>query len=158
MLRLSSNTGDTGDIVQQALLNAFKHLKEHGIPSKGTFDPKGWIFTIAKHAFLKSLRKNNPSGKDLSIDNVSEEHPVFEIMDDYNLPPDMALELAETQRLLAELISQLPEPYREIIQLRVDDDLSTEEIAARLSMKPVTVRSYVHRAIKLLRQQKGLLE
>src|SRR5712692_154120 len=116
ILRLNSNITETEDIVQQALLNAFKHLKAHGVPSKGTFDPKGWIFTIAKRAFLKSLRRRNPSGQDLSIDDISEEHPVFEIEDRHNMSPEVALELSEEQRHLAELVSQLAEPYRTVIR------------------------------------------
>jgi RNA polymerase sigma-70 factor (ECF subfamily) len=159
VLRLSSNSDDAEDIVQQALLSAFKHLKAHGIPSKdSTFNSRGWIFTIAKRAFLKSLRRNNPSGRDLSIENVSEEHPIFAIVDDCNVPPDVVLELAETQRYLAELVSGIPEPYREIVHLRFLDDRSNEEIAVLLSMKPVTVRSYIHRGIKLLRREMVLLK
>lgn len=152
VLRLSGNIDEAEDIVQQALLNAFKHLKAHGIPSRGTFDPRGWIFTIAKHAFLKSLRGKNPSGQDLSIDGVSEEHPVFEIEDRYTVSPEVVLELAEARRHLTELVSQLAEPYRTIIRLRFLDDLTNDEIAARLEMKPVTVRSYIHRGLKMLRQ------
>ena len=157
VLRLSNNIDETEDIVQQALLNAFKHLKAHGIPSRGMFDPRGWIFTIAKHAFLKSLRGKNPSGQDLSIDDVAEEHPVFEIEDHYNVSPEATLELSETRKHLAELISQLAEPYRTIIHLRFLDNLANDEVAARLAMKPVTVRSYIHRGLKMLRQHMELL-
>ncbi|HKV57364.1 MAG TPA: RNA polymerase sigma factor [Ktedonobacteraceae bacterium] len=152
VLRLSSNSDEAEDIVQQALLNAFKHLKAHGVPSRGTFDPRAWIFTIAKRAFLKSLRRRNPFGQNLSIDNVSEEHPVFEIEDDYNVSPEAILEISEAQRYLAELVSQLAEPYRTVMRLRFHDDLTNEEIAAQLDMKPVTVRSYIHRGLKRLRQ------
>jgi len=158
VLGLGSNTHEAEDIVQQAFLNAFKHLKSHGVPSKGPFDPKGWIYAVAKYAFLKSVRRSNHARRDLSIDSLTEEHPVFEIVDECTVPPDEAVRIAEFRRQLAELVSQLREPYREIIRLRVFNDLSTKEIAARLSMKPVTVRSYIHRGIKALQKQKGLLE
>jgi len=159
VLQLSNHTADAEDIVQQALLDVFKNLKAQGVPSKGPFDPKRWIFTVAKNAFLKSLRKSNETGRDLSIDSVTEEHPVFDIVDDGNIPPDEVVVIAESQRNLAELVSKLREPFREIIWLRFFDDLSTEEVAARLSMKPGTVRSYIHRGIRLLRwayEDKGL--
>lgn len=151
--RLSNNPDEAEDIVQQALLNAFKHLRAHGVPTKGAFDPKGWIFTIARYAFLKSLRKGNSSGKDLSIDHVSEEHPVFELEDHYNLSPEMALELAEAQSRVVRHLNELAEPYRTIMRLRFLDDLANDEIAMQLAMKPVTVRSYIHRGLKMLRRR-----
>jgi RNA polymerase sigma-70 factor, ECF subfamily len=152
-LRLSGNVDNAQDTVQDALFNAFKFLKEHGIPDKkDTFDPKHWIFQITKHEFLKSLRKTLPPGKEIPISQAPENHPIFEIVDDRNVPPDVVLEIAENQKRVMELVNKLPEPYRTIIRLRYFANLSGAEIAARLVKKEVTVRTYIHRGIKLLRK------
>ena len=158
VMGLGSNTCDAENIVQEAFFCAFKHLKAHGMPSRGPFDPKGWIYTVARHAFLKSVRKSNRSRRDLSIESLTEEHLVFEIVDECMIGPDEMVQIAEAQRQLAELVSQLRQPYREVIRLRFFEGLSTEEIAVQLSLKAVTVRSHIHRGIKALQKQKGLLE
>ena len=153
VLRLGGHADNTQDIVQDALLNAFKALKEHGVPDKkDTFDPQSWIFQIARNEFLKSLRKFSAEGKETSISYAAEDHPVFEIVDDRNIPPDVALELAESLKNMEELVNKLPEPYREIIRLRFFDGRSNTEIADQLKMKEVTLRTYVHRGLKLLRK------
>ncbi len=152
VLKLGCHPDHAQDIVQEALLSAFRSLKEHGIPDKkDAFDYKGWIFQIAKHAFFKSLRKNNSSLKEMSIDHAAEEHAVFDIVDEHNVSPHTALELAEAQKNMEELIDKLPEPYRKIIRFRFLSDLSNAEIALRLTMKEVTLRTYIHRGLKQLR-------
>jgi RNA polymerase sigma-70 factor, ECF subfamily len=153
VFRLSRSVDNSQDIVQDALFSAFKFFREHGIPDKrDTFDSKHWIFQIARHEFFKSLRKTLAPGKEVSISHAPEEHPIFEIEDDRNVPPDVVLEIKENQKRVRELVGKLSEPYRTIIQLRYFDHCSGAEIATRLEMKEVTVRTNIHRGIKLLRK------
>ena len=49
-------------------------------------------------------------------------------------------------------IAALPEPMREVLELRLQAELSYEEIAAALEIPVGTVRSRIHHAVRQLRQ------
>ena len=46
----------------------------------------------------------------------------------------------------------MPDPYHAVYLLRELDECSVEETAARLAIKPQTVKTRLHRARRLLRQ------
>lgn len=153
VLRLNWNADDADDIVQQAIMNAFRHLRTHGVPSKSSFDPKGWIFTITKNTCLKAMRTNRMWESKLSIDTLGREHPVLDIEDDSTADPHIALERAETRETLFALIHQLPAIQRDTIHLRFVEGLSYDEIARQLDCNPATVRSHARRGVQILKKQ-----
>jgi len=65
--------------------------------------------------------------------------------------PDQLLERVELQRLLAELVAGLPEPYRAVIVLRFYRDRSAAEIAAAEQVPAATIRWRIQRGLELLR-------
>ena len=60
---------------------------------------------------------------------------------------------APEERELFSAVMALPRSYRMAVYLFYYENLSTEEIAAAMSAKPVTVRSWLMRARRKLRQQ-----
>lgn len=56
----------------------------------------------------------------------------------------------EMLQLLREMVAVLPEIYRQIVELRLDEHLSTEEAAERLGIPRSTAASRLHRAVKML--------
>jgi RNA polymerase sigma-70 factor, ECF subfamily len=52
-------------------------------------------------------------------------------------------------------VATLPPRYREVVSLYYFDDLSHQEIAEMLNQPIGTVKGYVHRGIRLLRQRLG---
>jgi RNA polymerase sigma factor (sigma-70 family) len=67
--------------------------------------------------------------------------------------PDQLAEQLETQRLLAGLVLGLAPLYRDVVLLRFYDDLSTDQVAARLAVPPGTARRRLAMAIAQLRGQ-----
>jgi RNA polymerase sigma-70 factor (ECF subfamily) len=49
-------------------------------------------------------------------------------------------------------VDQLPEPFRMVFVLREIEEMSAEETAAHLGLRPETVKTRLHRARRLLRQ------
>jgi RNA polymerase sigma factor (sigma-70 family) len=68
-------------------------------------------------------------------------------------PTDELLEKLETQRVLAEAVGRLSEPYRTTILLRDFEELSAAEIARRQGVPAATVRSRLQRGLAELRER-----
>lgn len=66
--------------------------------------------------------------------------------------PDLALMRAEDLGLIGQALETLPEPCREVIQLRYFADLSYEEIARELRVNPKTVSSRLSKCLDKLEE------
>ena len=54
--------------------------------------------------------------------------------------------------LLREMVTLLPDTYRQVIDLRIYEELSTRETAERLHLTNSNVRVRLHRAVRLLQR------
>jgi RNA polymerase sigma-70 factor (ECF subfamily) len=128
------------DAMQQAYVDAYAHL--------GSFAKKArfstWLTRIALHEALARKRRAKPEGE-LMID-----------LPDPTRSPEQRTEDAETQRLLAVAIDELPEHFRTVFVLRAVQGLSVEETAEALDLNSETVKTRLHRARGLL--QKTILD
>ncbi|HWC74639.1 MAG TPA: sigma-70 family RNA polymerase sigma factor, partial [Gemmatimonadales bacterium] len=67
-------------------------------------------------------------------------------------PADATVESAELRAAVRRAVAGLPEPYREVLTLRTQHQLSYPEIAAVLDIPLKTVETRVTRAFKALRE------
>jgi RNA polymerase sigma factor (sigma-70 family) len=134
------------DIVQESFIRAYHALDrfEEGQP----FYP--WLSTIATNLALNQLRKNK---RQTSLDDSYHEQA------DPALDPLEKLQTDENQRRFMAAVQNLPEEYRSVFVLRTFDQLSYDEIAARLKISMGTVDSRLFRARRrLMDELKDLLE
>jgi RNA polymerase sigma-70 factor (ECF subfamily) len=70
------------------------------------------------------------------------------------IPPsaDAAVQSEEARTLIDRAVATLPEPYRQVLALRSEHQLSYPEIAAVLQIPLKTVESRVTRAFRTLRE------
>jgi RNA polymerase sigma-70 factor (ECF subfamily) len=66
--------------------------------------------------------------------------------------PEADAARAQIRRILEHAVDELPEPFRLVFILREVEELSVEETASHLDLKPETVKTRLHRARKRLRQ------
>ena len=66
--------------------------------------------------------------------------------------PEEATALAEIRGLLERAIDDLPESFRLVFVMRDVEEMSTEETALILGLRPQTVKTRLHRARGLLRR------
>ena len=59
-------------------------------------------------------------------------------------------------RHLIAAVERLPDAQREVLLLRVVDELSVDEVAAALGVPPGTIKSRLHNALAMLRNERGL--
>ena len=143
--RVTRNRQDAEDALQDALLNAFTHIKNF----EGRSSFATWLTRIAINSALMILRKKRVCSEipiDGSVGNVATGEPRSP-MDD----PERHYVRGERQALLRKAIYQLPPVYREVIQLRQGKERSVREIAQSLGITVPAVKSRLSRAKSALR-------
>ncbi len=137
--RMTADTGSAEAILQETFWRIWQNLPRYdeGRP----FFP--YLVTIAVNLIRDAWRK------DRRIDPAELERAT-------ELPagqpsPETQVEDAELYRRLARAVEELPAPYRSVIALRYDADLSYESIASALDLPLNTVRTLLHRAKAALR-------
>lgn len=136
------------DVVQETYLRAFSRLES--FEGRSAFST--WLTRIALNDALGRRRKRRPMD-DIETIEVSGMTAELIPFPGAAVPasPETETGRAEMKALLEEVVDQLPEPFRLVLVLRDVEDLSTEQTARELSIKPETVKTRLHRARKLLR-------
>lgn len=144
---------DALDIMQEVFLKIYKSFES--FDAKKSLSP--WVKRITVNTCINYKRDNNKRYGDVSINvSMDDEKNTFEnvISDDINTE-DMAI-YTDTKKLLENLIRKLPEEVRMAIILKHIEGLSYEKIAKIMNCPEGTVKTYVFRGRKLLKE--GLLK
>jgi RNA polymerase sigma-70 factor (ECF subfamily) len=135
--RISSDAQLAEESAQEAFLRAWQRLYSY----KPQLPFRSWIFGIAVHTALDTLRKTS---KEVDIDQVLVEAP--------DGKPEAELEAKERQALIQRAVLSLPPACRAVLILREYECLSYQEIAAALDIPVGTVMSRLNYARGQLRQ------
>jgi len=65
--------------------------------------------------------------------------------------PERSVAQRQIQQMLEHAIDDLPDDFRTVLVARIIEDMSVEETASLLGLRPETVKTRLHRARKLLR-------
>jgi RNA polymerase sigma-70 factor (ECF subfamily) len=149
-LKLTNDSFEAEDVVQEALLSAYKHISRfEGRSSLGT-----WLYRITYNSAMMRHRKKRP-------DTVSIDEPVT-LDDGEQVPrqffdwcclPESDLLTAESLEYMNEAIQMLPEVLKTVFVLRDIEGLSTIDAADILDISVPAVKSRLHRARLFLREQ-----
>jgi RNA polymerase sigma-70 factor (ECF subfamily) len=71
---------------------------------------------------------------------------------DADMNPERVAAQREVRRLIEEAIDRLPEEFRTVVIARAVEDMSVEETASLLGLRPETVKTRLHRARLRLRE------
>ncbi|QQT25318.1 RNA polymerase sigma factor [Sphingobacterium spiritivorum] len=104
---------------------------------------KAYLYTIARNTTLDHLRK-----KVLVTENLEQ---MIHYFTDHALTPVQRMEYKELENIISRGIATLPSKVKEVFVMSRIDGLSHEEIAARLDISVTSSKTYVVRALKLLR-------
>lgn len=137
------------DVVQETYVRAFTGLGSfRGESSLGT-----WLARIAMNEALGRLRRERPTMEwtTMEIDPVERDIvPLFQTMAGDN--PERTTAQREIQLLMEMAIDNLPEKYRMVLVTRVMEGMNVEETATLLALSIETVKTQLHRARSLLRE------
>jgi RNA polymerase sigma-70 factor (ECF subfamily) len=136
---LSRSPGDADDVVQEAVLRAFR-----GFDALRGSDVKAWLLTIVRNCHLTALQQQQRRAfVPLPEEHDAEDgHALIATTPD----PESASMRRDERRTLDRLMSALPEEHREVLVLRELEELDYREIAAVTNVPIGTVMSRRARA------------
>jgi len=138
-LRLVRDEHAAEDVVQDTWVAAAEHGPV-GLEGRGL---RAWLGTVARNVVRRR-------GRDESIRRRHETARLLELA--RTEAPD-EVERLRRQRLVADLVLELREPYRSAVLLRYQDSLSYAHIAARHDITKEAARKRVSRGLALLRER-----
>ena len=148
-LRMSANPDDALDLSQEAFLRAWRSLGQYQF--EASFST--WLFRLTSNVCIDFLRRKKRRQETSLTENYDDRDEGAELsIPDVNPLPEQQAITNETKIELARAMGQLAPDHREILQLRVVEDLPYEQIADILGVRVGTVKSRLARARLSLRK------
>jgi len=145
VFRMISNTADREDLCQDVFLKVYQNLDGFRFESKVST----WIARIAHNLCINYLQKKKVL---LYDDRTPESESLEDFSGGHNLPDSFAEERDIASRLQDE-IDKLEIRFRTILTLYHLDEMSYAEIAQIMNLPEGTVKSYLYRARKRLKER-----
>jgi len=111
------------DIFQDTFIKVIKTLKSNCYNEEGKFLP--WVMRIAHNLVIDFFRKN----KKMPMTRETEEYSMFSYMKDHDLNIEGQLITEQVESDLQKLIQTLPDDQKEVLVMRLYQDMSFKEIA-----------------------------
>jgi RNA polymerase sigma-70 factor (ECF subfamily) len=131
------------DVLQETYIHAFTHLAEFRAEARLST----WLTRIALNEALGRRRKRRPT-----VVDVKAIEGMVAPFSAHKPDPEEAAALAEIRSLLERAVGGLPEPFRIVFVMRDVEEMSIEETALLLALRPQTVSTRLFRARRLLRE------
>jgi len=141
IFKMIGNYEDKKDIAQEVYLKVYKHLPGFKFQCKLST----WIGQIAFNASVNHLQQQK-IWLPVHPDDFGPPEP-------YDSDAGIGIEKREFSDILAREIDQLPPLYKTVITLYHNEDQSYAEIAAIMGLPEGTVKSYLFRARKTLKDR-----
>ncbi len=142
------NSTEAEDAVQEAYVAAFTHLATY----RGESPLVGWLARIVMNEALGRLRRK-PAASDFATLEAVPEAEIIQFPSAANEDPERTMAQRQILQLVENATDALPEVYRVVFVTRVIEGMGVEETADLLRIKPETVKTRLHRARQLLRDQ-----
>lgn len=145
IVKMVKNHEQIEDIIQESFVKAFSNLGSYNT----NYAFSTWLYRITTNHTIDYLRK-----KKLQTTSINE--PVrakdgemqFQIVG--SAETDRKIIRKERKKIVSEAIENLPEKYREVIQMRHLEEMSYQEISEELDLPLGTVKAHIFRAREML--------
>lgn len=145
IIKMVKNNEQVEDIIQESFVKAFSNLDSYNT----NYAFSTWLYRITTNHTIDYLRK-----KKLKTTSINE--PIrakdgemqFQIVG--NAETDRKIIRKERKKIVSDAIKNLPEKYREVIEMRHLEELSYQEISEQLDLPLGTVKAHIFRAREML--------
>ena len=142
------NDGEAEDVVQETYVRAFTHLDDF----RGDSRLSTWLARIAMNEALGRLRRQRPVVEWTSLPPGTLEAQIIQFPHSaQSEDPEKSMAQREIQHVVEHAIDELPAAFRIVFITRVIEGMNVEETAEILGLKPETVKTRLHRARAMLR-------
>jgi RNA polymerase sigma-70 factor (ECF subfamily) len=148
LMRMVKNKDDAEDLTLMTFGKAFRYLDKY----TPQYAFSTWLYRIALNNSIDFLRvKNNmPQYFEDDLYTTSTTSIIDQSEDNLQRTPEDEVIDKQRLQLLRAAVSELPERYRRVIELRYYEDLAYEEIAERLGLTLSNVKIQIMRAKNML--------
>lgn len=141
--RMVFSEDDAEDLTIETFTKAFKRLSQY----TPAFAFSTWLFKIASNHTIDFIRKKRIKALSLDRGFTNSEGDQMEIsVKDDGLDPMEALQKQERIERLREVVAQLKDRYRRLVELRYFEEKSYDEISEELNLPLGTVKAQLFRA------------
>src|SRR6476469_2014641 len=141
------NDSEAEDVVQDTYVRAFTHLEQF----RGDSSLSTWLSRIAMNESLGRLRRQRPGVEWSELEKSTPQAQIIPFPLVSSDDPEKSMAQREIQQVVEHAIDELPEPFRLVFITRVIEGMNVEETAEILGLKPETVKTRLHRARAMLR-------
>lgn len=146
--RMAGNPDDAMDLSQETFLRAWRCLDQYQFASAFS----AWLYRLCSNICIDFLRRRRRQQTvPLTFEDADGEEQTYAVPDAQPLPEEQ-VELKLTRETLAAAMAQLLPEHRAVLQLRVVNEMSYEQIADVLDIQIGTVKSRLSRARNQLKK------
>jgi len=143
------NDSEAEDVVQETYVRAFTYLEDF----RGDSSLATWLGRIAINEALGRLRRRRSTVEWTSLPPGTLEAQIIQFpLSAASQDPEKSMAQREIQHVVERAIDELPEAFRIVFITRVIEGMNVEETAEILELKPETVKTRLHRARTMLRE------
>lgn len=144
------NDSEAEDVVQEAYVKAFTHLGGF----RGESSLATWLSRITMNEALGRLRRERPAVDRETFEAQRTEAQIIKFPQTVTSDdPERTMAQREILQLVERATDNLPEIFRIVFMTRVIEGMSTEDTANLLGLQPDTVKTRLHRARQLVRDE-----
>lgn len=152
-LRMTGNREDAEEIVQDSFVRAYRALNKMSSEQRDELRLQPWLYTITLNVTRNRLRSKRPSS--VALDALADPDALLRESNEGPPQPEAIVERNAEVALVEQALMQLPMHLRAAATLRFIEGRSHPEIAEILHQPIGTVKSHVHRAVRILRRILG---
>jgi RNA polymerase sigma-70 factor (ECF subfamily) len=152
-LRMTGNREDAEEIVQDAFVRAYRALNKMDAAQRAELRLQPWLYTITLNVTRNRLRSKRPTN--VALDSLADPDALLNETQEGPDQPEAIVERGTDMALVEQALLQLPMHLRAAATLRFIEGRSHPEIAEILDQPIGTVKSHVHRAVRILRRILG---
>jgi RNA polymerase sigma-70 factor (ECF subfamily) len=135
------------DVLQEGYLSAFRSLESF----RADASLSTWLTRIVANKAINRLHRGDTAVPLDALDKL--DWIQAEVVGMPHLDPEATAARSQVRELLERAIDNLPAPFRIVFVMRMVEQLSVRETASSLGIPEETVRTRLHRAKKLMREQ-----
>lgn len=136
----------TEDIFQDTFIKVIRTLKRGNYNEEGKFLP--WVMRISHNLIIDYFRKNNR----MPTFNNTDEFDIFSVLSDGSLNVESKIIKEQILQDVKELIEELPEEQKEVLVMRMYNDMSFNEISENTGVSINTALGRMRYALINLRK------